>query len=84
MIIPFADVLGRYKLQDKSVFCYIHILQSQAPSANVLGLCKLPGIILCYVHTYENQIPFTHVQGLDNLRYKIILFYTLYIKLSVS
>jgi hypothetical protein len=49
-MITFADVLGLYKLQHKTVLCYIHTLQSQVPSADVLGMCKLPGIIL--LHTY--------------------------------
>jgi len=78
IMIIFADVLGLYKLPDKTVLCYIHTLQSQVPSANVLGMCKLLGIFLCYVYK------FTHVQGLGNLQYKIVLCYTLYITLSVS
>jgi hypothetical protein len=76
IIIPFADVLGLYKLQHKTVLCYIHTLQSQVPSADVLGMCKLPGIILCYTYILQSQIPFTHVLGLGNLQNKIILCYT--------
>jgi len=48
-IIPFADVLGLYKLQDKTVFFYIHTLQSQILFTYVLGLGNLQyKIILCY------------------------------------
>jgi hypothetical protein len=77
-------VFGLYKLQHKTVLCYIHTLQSQVPSADVLGMCKLPGIILCYTYTLQSKIPFTHVLGLGNLQNKIILCYTLYTTLSVS
>jgi len=52
VIIPFADVLGLYKLQDKTVFCYIHILQNQVPSANVLRLCKLQAIMYFVTYIY--------------------------------
>jgi hypothetical protein len=47
-MITSADVLVLYKLEDKTVLCYIHILLSQVPSANVLGMCKFQGIILSY------------------------------------
>jgi len=66
--IPFADVLGLYLLQHKTALSYIYRLQSQVPSADVLGMCKLLGIILCYIHTLQSQIPFTHVLGLGNLQ----------------
>jgi hypothetical protein len=68
------------------LYCYIHTLQSQVPSADVLGICKLPGIILCYLHTYiHHKARFhLHVLGLGNLQYKIVLCYTLYITQSVS
>jgi hypothetical protein len=86
IIVPFADMLGLINHQDKTVLCYI-LLQSQVPSADVLGLCKLLGIILCYLHTYihtlQSQIPCTHVLDLGNLQYKIVLCYTLYITQSV-
>jgi hypothetical protein len=77
-------VLGLYKPQDKTVLCYIHTIQSQVPSADVMGMCKFPGIILCYIQTLQSQIPFTYVLGLGNLQYEIVLCYTLYITLSVS
>ena len=65
-------MLGLYKLQDKTMLCYIHTLQSPVPSVDVLGMFKLTGIILCYVHTLQSQIPFTHVLGLGKFQYKIV------------
>ena len=44
-MIPLADMLGLYRLPDKTVLCYIHTLQSKVPSAHILGMCKIPGII---------------------------------------
>ena len=71
-------MLVLYKRQHKTVLYYIHTLQSQVPSADVLGTCKLPGIILCYTYKLQPVIPFTHVLGSCNLQYKIILSYTLH------
>ena len=40
IIFPFVDVLRLYTLQDKTVLCYIHTLQNQVPSTDVLGMCN--------------------------------------------
>jgi hypothetical protein len=50
IIIPYADVLGLYAIQHKTVLCYIQTLPSQDPSEDELEICKLPDIILCYIH----------------------------------
>ena len=55
IIIIFADVLGLYKLPDKTVLCYIHTLQSHVLSADVLGMCKLLGTILCYIYITKTE-----------------------------
>jgi len=82
--IPFADVLGLYMVQYKTVLSYIHRLQSQVPSVDVLGICKLPGINLCYIHTLQSQSPFTYVLGLGNVQYQILLCCTHYVTQSFS
>jgi hypothetical protein len=51
IIIPYADVLGLYTIQHKTVLCYIQTLPSQVPSEDKLGICKFSDIILCYIHT---------------------------------
>jgi len=50
-MIIFVDVMGLYKLPDKTVLCYIHTLQSQVPSVHMLGMYKIAGIIFM-LHTY--------------------------------
>jgi len=40
----------RASTQNRTVL--YNTLQSQVPSARVLGRCKLPGVPLCYIHTY--------------------------------
>ena len=75
IMIIFADVLGLCELQDKTVLCYIHTLQSQVPSARVLGRCKLPGITLCYIHTLQNKISYSDVLGLWQLQDITLLHY---------
>jgi hypothetical protein len=39
-MIPFADVLELHMIHNKTVFCYILILHSLVPSADVLRICK--------------------------------------------
>ena len=55
-MIIFADVMGLYELQEKTVLCYIHTLQSQVPPARVLGICKLayPESVTCLSQTHFN------------------------------
>jgi len=72
-------MLGTYKLQHKTALYYTHILPSQVPSADVLGMCKLLGIILYYINTLQSQISFTHLLGLGNVQYKILMCYTLHV-----
>jgi hypothetical protein len=50
IIIPYADVLGLYTTQDKTVLCYIQTLPSQVPSEDELGICKLSDIIFFHMH----------------------------------
>jgi hypothetical protein len=61
IMIPFADVLGLYTLQDKTVLCYIHTLQSQVPFTHVLGLGNLQyKIVLCHT-LYIMQFPYCDI-----------------------
>jgi hypothetical protein len=66
IILPYADVLVLYTLQDNTVLCYIHKLQSQIPYADMLVLCKLQdktvckiqeNRVLCYKHYIMQNIP---------------------------
>ena len=72
-------MLGPYTVQYKTVLSYIHRLQTQVPSADLLQMCKLLGIILSYIRTLQSQSPLTHVLGLGNLQYKILLCCTHYV-----
>jgi hypothetical protein len=74
IMIIFADVLVLYTISDKTVVFYIYIKQSQVPM-HVLGMCKIPGIILRYIHILHGEISYTDVLWFCQLQDKTLLYY---------
>jgi hypothetical protein len=88
IMTPFAGVLVLNMLQDKTVLCYIHKLQSQIINAEILGFCtRQDKIVLCYTHyimqRFAIAISFSGLEKIkENISVMLLAFHQDYTKNS--